>query len=173
MQRSPRSISSSQSPIDDHGHELGRAETRRARQDPSRSPPAHSVRIHQGPPTTLPSIHNLQLPPPHAPRHAASTQQYSPSEFLPGASYGSSAFFAGSQRSPMLSSAYPPPAYNERRMSFDRPLPGARPQPSTSAYPEQHVSAPEAESDQEQNDSERGPPKKKRRRQALSCTGKS
>lgn len=205
-----RSISASQSPVDPYDgdrdrergreHERASHSRRRARyQDsPSRSPPAPlSARPQhgQGAPTALPSIHHLHpdLPPPHAhahahahPRHAGpAVQQYSPSEFLPGASYGhgTSAFFAGTsshiqQRSPMSASAlpasYPPSAHDGRRVPFERPLPpGIRPpQSSSSAYPEPRASPPDLESDQEQNESERGPPKKKRRRQALSCTGK-
>ena len=212
--RSPRSISSSQSPVEMHDRDRERFERsrehervmhshRRAHHDSrSRSPPGPvplSARPQQhgqvGAPTALPSIHHLHpdLPPPHAhahPRHAGPAMQqqpqYSPSEFLPGASYGhgTSPFFAGTQqRSPVsastLPSSYPPSAYDERRVPFERPLPpgagtGTRlPQSSSSAYPpEPRASPPDPESDQEHNESERGPPKKKRRRQALSCTGK-
>ncbi|EJD07211.1 uncharacterized protein FOMMEDRAFT_15938 [Fomitiporia mediterranea MF3/22] len=204
MHRSPRSVSSSQSPTDVHDRRLEREREyeherehaferervehgRRALPESHSPPPPSSARgvgggqaraPRQGPPTALPSIHHLHpdLPPPHAHRHAVPAQQYSPSEFLPGASYGpSSAFFAGSQRSPALATTTttypPPPAYEERKMSFDRP-PGVRSlaQPPSAMYSEQHISPPEGDSDQEQNDSERGPPKKKRRRQALSCT---
>ncbi|KAL5492057.1 hypothetical protein ACEPAI_3504 [Sanghuangporus weigelae] len=153
--------------MDPHDHDRERVERIRAPRNSSRSPSTSAARIPHGPSTSLPSIRNLHLPPS---RHAAPAQQHSPSEFLPGSSYGPPGFFAGTQRSPALASAYPAPAYEERRMSFDRSAPGGWTQPPSSTYPEQHISPPEAESDQDQNESEHGPPKKKRRRQALSCT---
>ncbi|THH05833.1 hypothetical protein EW145_g4507 [Phellinidium pouzarii] len=173
-----RRPSSSQSPTEsrdrvrDRDRELGheyeheehdRRSLKRSRRD-SLSPPVLSAHSHGG--TSLPSIHHLHpdLPPAGQQRHTAHTQ-YGPSEFLPGPSYASRPFFPPGQAA-AASTAYPHP-YDERRL-FERPLPGPSSLPASS---EQRMS-PGAESDQDQNESERlGPPKKKRRRQALSCTG--
>ncbi|KAI5118748.1 hypothetical protein M0805_008148 [Coniferiporia weirii] len=151
------------SPADAREHE--RSSLKRTRQE-SLSPPVLSAHSYGG--TSLPSIHQLHpgLPPAGQQRHAPSTQ-YGTSEFLPAPSYGSRSFFAGGQ-----ASGGPPtfPHPHDERRLFERLPPGPSSLSTTHSVPEQRIS-PTADSDQDQNESERlGPPKKKRRRQALSCT---